>query len=241
MNKFILLSHPRSGTTYFASKILKVHPDIICLDEIFNRKKGKEIHNTLEKKYSIKPYYDPSYKGDRIAFIENYYNKLAKYYDVNNVGFKLFHSQLGPGLINTKLINTYKIILLRRMNMGKAAISWEIGVNTKQWGLKDKKDLPEIEINPEKIYEFINFYTRKLNTTENLLIKRNIPYLLLYYENLFTQQTLSKVGNYLNLDNYPKIKIVNKSLNNPSRYKKIKNIEIIRQQIIDMGYQDIYV
>lgn len=239
MNKFILLSHPRSGTTYFASKMLKRHEDIMCFDEILNKKRGKPIYDMLEKNYGVKPYYDDFYEGDKIKYLETFYENVHKESKCNHVGFKLFHSQLSPKIINQKLIFNYPIILLRRINIGKAALSWEIAMHTKQWGVKDKKDFEPFAIDLQSIKKFMNFYTRQLDRTELMLTENKIPYLLLYYENLFNKITFDKVSKFLGTTEFKRKFIQNKKLNSVSRYAMIKNIEEIRSFIIDLGYSDI--
>jgi len=220
--------------------MLKSHPDIKCHDEIFNKKRGKPIHVMLERQYKLKPYYDEIYNNNPIKFIESYYNKVRLKTDKKCVGFKMFHSQLSPHIINTYALQKIKIILLRRMNLGKAALSWEIATTTKQWDIRNKAELKPFEINLSNLKKFITYYNNQLNKSELILLENNIPHLKLNYEDLFQEYTYKKVSAFLDINEFKnKTASTSNKLNSVDRYKAIVNIKDVQQYLIDLGYDNI--
>jgi len=240
MTNFAVLSHPRSGTTYFISKMLKSHPDIKCHDEIFNKKRGKPIHVMLEKQYEVKPYYDEKYGNDQIKFIEEYYEKVRLKTNKKCVGFKMFHSQLSPHIINSYALQNLKIILLRRINLGKAALSWEIATTTKQWDIRNKAEIDPFKIQLPNLRKFINYYNNQLNKSELILLENDIPHLKLNYEDLFQAYTYNKVSAFLGINDFKnKTASTASKLNSVDRYKSIINIKEVQAFLIDLGYDNI--
>lgn len=131
---FIVISHPRSGSTYFCNRILSSNPDFFCYDALFSQKNP----NTIEYLNRLGlDFYDDN---DIDQYLEEHYCRAARYTGKNIIGFKIFIGHLTD--IDYKQIldnKNYKIILLHRKAIIKSAVSYQIAKRTGQWDHRDKK------------------------------------------------------------------------------------------------------
>lgn len=232
---FIILSHPRSGTTYLNNYILPSHPKVHCYDELFflsetTRKYLKKIGLSTRFDFPFNvftKFFSSEYSVYR--YIQAHHLKAKQYSGKNIIGFKLFPNQLKPHEIEYLFIKKkIPVIILRRKNMIQAAISYQIAKITGQWAYHSKKDFGEIVIDPSTIEDYFRKFADFLDHYEKLLSEYNIQYHKCYYENLFTLDTINKIFDFLSVEHIHKIPEGDKKLNTPDRYKKIKNLNEIQ-------------
>jgi len=252
--KFILLSHPRSGTSYFCGSILTQHNQIHCYGEIFNNPPG--IVKTLDE-LGMKPFKTDGMitkrlksliglNDDNYELYKTFLNELEEKTNDQKkseiTGFKLFPGQV-PDNVMYELLNECKIILLTRNRIELAALSYEIALRTGQWHKTGRNEtFKPFKARFGKMMKFIKFYEGKLKVYENYLKENNIKHLRVYYESLYTKETLDNVEIFLDLNKpFNDKNYKNSKLNNPERYKLISNFEVIRKQFINEGYGDLLV
>lgn len=240
---FVLLAHPRSGSTHFSVDVLSAHPAVFCFDEIFHE------HNYNSRKamadIGVLPYYldrkspSPRYAHE-LHFLEELTTTTAEKMAKKVIGFKLLLHQVEQSVL-MQILNTYKVILLRRQHALQAAVSHTIAMETGQWQFPRKKDYPPFRLDIRQLLEFINQYIKGLDDCERYMQQKQIEYLPLYYESLFTMGTLRSVEAFLSLDvPYPVLDFGRTKLNDRERYQAIENIEEIRATFMRMGFPDLY-
>lgn len=242
-NNFIVLSHPRSGTTYLTNYILASHSEVHCYDELFflsdTTKNWLNLigHNTM-KDFPFnyyKKYISSNYSLKR--YLINYTKKVQKFTGKNIIGFKLFPAQLKKNEIEYLLVDQLiPIVLLKRKNIIQSAISYQIAKITGQWSYKNKDDLEKFSIDTFEIEKFIKFNFDRLLFFEKLLIKHDIPFYKCYYENLFQLESINRVFNFLDVPPISEIPKGDKKLNTPDRYKKIINLKEIENKFCNDEY-----
>lgn len=249
MKKFIVLSHPRSGSSYLCAGlsgvcegILCSHKQIACFDELFNTTpKTIEILKSLgmspfprqkdticyRLRQSFKRQKDKKYQ----QFLQEFFSKVGTISNKKNIGFKLFAKQLPKHDILNLITNPdYKIILLRRQNMLQAAISYEIAKMTGQWNLIDAKDFA-IKANITRLKHFIKDNKESIRIFRKHLHKNNKKFLEIHYEQLYTLDTVNKIFKFLGVKEYKNYEFQNSKLNNAQRYHMISNAEEIEHKL----------
>lgn len=238
LKKFIVLSYPRTGSTFFCGGVLSRHKSIKCYDEIFN--------NTFRTKKILKELNIEPYKGlTEKRSVHDFLKELIHQTKTNNekleaIGFKLFVGQI-PTRAIIELMQDWEFIILRRYPIAQSAISYEIAKRTGQWGLQNKKELKEFSIRKRKVLEFCKKYSGALDELEIELIEHNKNYVSLEYRTLFQKQTLRKVEQWLKVEQqFNNFHFPKRKLNNAARYKKVLNIAEIEKETITKGYGYIF-
>jgi hypothetical protein len=226
IKKFVLLCHPRSGSSFFAGDVLSRHPEIHCYDELFNN-----TQNTLTflKKIGHRPFY----KGNTFAmnrFLDKFYKKTAETFNKKAIGFELFPFQLTDSLSDALLKKQkYFFIYLERKNILQAAVSYEIANKTGQWNIRQRKEFNSFEADIEELEKFILDYRQGMQRFKKILEKNSQKFITIFYENLFTQDTLDSVCEFLSITKIPNFQFRDTKLNNQSRYNLISNIQEVEK------------
>jgi hypothetical protein len=163
-------------------------------------------------------------------YINDYYKKTNHATKKRTIGFKLFPGQLRPKVFNLLLESKLsKVILLRRKNLLKAALSYEIAKRTNQWDVSQKKDFTPFQASIEDIKKFLFFYSYQLSAARNTIVQSRTPMIEVEYETLFTVESIKKIINFLNEPIEEKLfDLIKKgSMNNKDRYSNILNIDKI--------------
>lgn len=240
---FIVLSHPRSGTTYLNNFILSSNEIVQCYDELFNL---NDITKSWLKQMNFKtirdfPYYfytkiyNSKYTVSR--YVNDFARKSRKITDKEITGFKLFPFQLSSREIEHLIINLQiPVILVRRRNFIQAAISYEIAKATNQWDHRSKANLDNIEIKIENLHRFIRTYYDKLDYYEEVLRINNQKSFKCYYEELFLLDTINAIFDFLGAPKISEIPEWGNKLNTIDRYKKITNLNQIKLNFCNEKY-----
>ncbi len=231
---FVVLSHPRSGTSYFCNGILSGHEEIVCFDEIFNK---TEVTKRQLQKIGMQPFNFFRHFSRR-NFLNEVFLKSFEKYKTPNIGFKLFPRQVSKAYLEKVILNN-KVILLKRENVSQAAVSYFIAQKTGQWDFNSKKQIENLKVPFEYIDKFYSSYYKEINDCEKYLENRKVPFLKISYESLFTQETLILVREFLYLNkefsfNFRKIKV-----NSPSRYQILENFSVLNNYCKGKGYGDL--
>ena len=191
IERFIVLSHPRSGTSYFCGGVLSKHKYVGCFDEIFNNTANtlKVMDNLGMPPFNLTDYQDP------FDFLNVFFQKASEKRKKYIIGYKLFPNQIDKKNL-LQILQTHKVLLLHRLNMPQAALSYFIAKRTGQWGARTKEIFKPIVLNYAELLGFVQKYETLLNTCKDFLDTNKIPYLELHYESLFTQSSLEQVTEF---------------------------------------------
>jgi LPS sulfotransferase NodH len=224
MNRFVIFAHPRSGSTSLA-KVLAGSKDVKMCIEPFNEDYSKWDNNNR----NYKKYVKSTEKLDK-ALIEIF----KKYSAIKCLDYQL------PKRLYYQLLkkNDLKIVFLKRKNLGAAALSNAVAEQTKEWrkvkNIDIYSNLKPIKVS--KLEKWINYVGNLSETYLSFLEnRRKGDFLLLYYEDLYSdsfkinKQNILKICKYLEIsppgDNIikkhmtpPKVKI-----NYSNIYSKIPN------------------
>lgn len=223
-NTFIVICHPRCGSTYFCNKIMPSSPDVWCYDALFRQDRPPTIKHLHRLGLS---YYDDV---DIELYLENHYDKAAGYSGKNIIGFKIFNGHLIEDDLNIILDNTnYKKILLHRKSILKSAVSYQIAKNTGQWDHRDKMDFEPFKIDIDKCIDWINTNKLFIRNTRNYLASNNIKFHEIEYNEIFDIHCINGVFNYLGAHGISAIPRWGVPLNSTNRYKLIKNIDEVEK------------
>jgi|GEM_PF-4298165 len=246
-NCFIVLAHPRTGTTYFCNDILSSHEEVFCFDELFNQKGHIPTLTRLEN-MKLQPFDSLKYKAysfltnekkAHLGYIKDFKNRSQEIYNKPIIGFKLFPFQIPNDVLDYLIENTsIKFIVLRRKNIIQAAVSMFLLQFYKRRNSNDKKEFEEYEIDINWCKNFIERYNNSLNNSEVKLKKTPDRFLKIYYEELFEIDTINECYSFLNTKPIKVIPSGSEKLNSGKIYKKIKNLNQIQFELcnVENGY-----
>ena len=198
--KFILLSSPRSGSSWLAA-LLRSHSNTVMFTELFKDGNigysglGKCIDNSEE----LTRYRDRA----PLKFIDNIiFRKYPQ--DIKAVGFKIhcyYQPTKDPLLIWSYLhsIPDIKIIFLKRKNYLKQMRSFKLAKITNSWSANKKEKIPVIKIRLEK--EECSMFFKELEIFESFFEQafKNKSIYRIYYEDLLNNfpNELDKIQSFL--------------------------------------------
>ena len=230
---FIVISHPRSGSTYFCNRVMPSSQDVWCYDELFRQDKAPTVRhlNILGLDY---------YHGNYVEFyLNDHHEKAAKYSGKTIIGFKLFRGHISDHDLRKICENEiYNKILLYRKAIIKSAVSYQIAKTTGQWNPRDKKDFEPFKIDIDKCINWINIQRTFISSTKNYMESNNIKFHQIEYNEIFDVNCVNQVFNFLGARNISDIPPPKEPLNSFERYKMIINIDEVEKEIgsNDNGY-----
>ena len=125
--------------------------------------------------------------------------------------------------------------------MGQSAISYEIATKTGQWDIRMKKEFVPFEASINSVFNFCRYHKYELKVYKEYMDQHELEYLHLYYEDLFSDSTLSRVSEYLELEGFAKnYSFQSTKLNSLERYNKITNISKIREILLEYDMGDLF-
>lgn len=194
MTKFVVIAHPRSGSSFLCSKLLNKHDEIFCYSELFNT--GNAV-----TKFITELGLNPNGRKDCEKFLSNFYELAYKKFKKEVIGFKLFEDQ-AQSFLPFKLISdsNYKIILLKRKNILQAAVSYEIALHTNEF--HKKTDFEPFKIKAENIDSFISKYIKDHNEFKRYADENKHEIIEIEYETMFCLETINKMYEYLGVTKY---------------------------------------
>ena len=210
MNKFIIFSHGRSGSTRL-NLLLNQHPDITCCGEIFHR-------NPLQPDVAANQVFS-QHKELTLKNLNDCLIRRSEFEKTKAIGFKLLdyrynalnHEQSGV-LLND---NTYKAIIIERKNKLKGFISWKTAKLSGKWHIFKSQSGQEVsKINPYTIdikeaKEWIEISENFIAHTERILNSREDGFIKVYYEDFLhswdkTQSICNDIFKFIEVDNFYK-------------------------------------
>jgi hypothetical protein len=130
MIKFIIVGHPRSGSSFLAA-VLNQHPDVFCASEI--------LHVTPDQDGAA--YGRRILGGDSVSpsNLDEFLQKTARTERRSCIGFTLFdnrqHTLTDAEAASLVSRSNLRVILLIRQNLLKAFLSWKRGMESGLWHL----------------------------------------------------------------------------------------------------------
>ncbi len=236
--KFIVVTHQRSGSTYFCNTVLNAANNIFCYDELFNQKSNNTIkyleQNQIptyspEKDNSVRDYIGLSSRSIK-KYISLHENTISRNRLVEHVGFKLMYNQITHRQFESLLLDEeINIIVLIRKNQLKAAISLEIANIFNQWDFRDKKDIGDFVIDPERINYTLNKWKYQLWLINSLQKKTKRKFHFIYNENLSELTKINDAINFIGGTQLSKVPMWGTKLNE-NRYGKILNLHELENE-----------
>ncbi len=147
--KFVVLASPRTGSN-FVTEVLNQHSSICCYNEIFH-------NSTMDSAKELSPKETmQSIEWRNANPLEFLGNVWKQQHGKILTGFKLFFSH------NAKVINavlqdrTVKKILIRRKNIVRQYVSFQIGLRDNQWNCRStkKEAVQPMAIDPHELQQF---------------------------------------------------------------------------------------
>lgn len=226
MSKFIIFAHARSGSTSLA-RVLSESPDVKMSIEPFNP-------DYIKWNPKAKDYIKIAKDTKTLNFV------LTELFSEFNA-MKVLDYQLPKRLYFSLLKNKdYKVIFLRRKNLLEASISNAVAHQTNKWHMNEYSSEP-VDLKPlniKEIKKWIDYVGGLVDSYQKYLEKnRQGKFLLLYYEDLYSQdfdknkQTLKNICEFLEIelpnDNaiVKYMKPENAKINYKNMYKNIPNYD----------------
>lgn len=200
MNKFIVLSTQRSGSSFVCS-LLDSHPRIRCLEEIFMRRNRNAITYRSYRNASLRRRLE--HLLERRRSIESY---LAGVYDaqpdLDAVGFKLMYEQVQryPELVDWCRSNDVMVVHLIRMNALKTIVSRQVALKRGVY-LSTKPVKPvTVSLNTSRLVPELERAARLVDTNRSIF--SSLPYTELFYEHFLARrgEELGRVLSFLGCD-----------------------------------------
>jgi glycosyltransferase involved in cell wall biosynthesis/LPS sulfotransferase NodH len=231
MIKFVIFSHPRSGSNYLCS-LLDSHPEILCHFELFHPDKAyyslavndEEMHSYPLEKRDNNP-------GEFInkVFKSNMGRKA--------VGYKIFiwqSSEAHDILLNDR---TVLKIMLSRKNVVQAFVSMKIAEKTGVFTQPIYEPRPQgpqvkVNINVNDLMIFDHDIRNYLSNIKKTLDDSGQRYLELYFEDLFNQDIVDSIFSFLGIVKGEHKLLSYTTKQNPKPLKeKVENLETLKQEL----------
>lgn len=193
--RFVILNAPRTGSNYLCT-VLNSHPEILCHHEIFNpHVVGVARHLQLSG-------FVLGTMDERERDPEEFLQRVWRHpMGRQCIGFKLCWRQ-HPAALRAVLSDTgVRKIVLKRRNQIKSFVSLELARQTGEWVVYDDAPppgpRPRIRIDLASMRETIDFNRRYYEEIETTLAATGQGHLELFYEQLFSPDSLSSALRFL--------------------------------------------
>jgi len=233
--------------------LLNQHPDIKSYGQIF---KDNDTVREDMKRMGVNPYNGLMFDGtieqrqlfDRLEaspkkraaeedpsiYVENFFRVYERLMNCKYVGAKIHGGSIFIEKL-TEVLRTrkYRVILLHRENLLRAAVSWYVAKTTDHWvarkeGQRQKLDL---EIPLSHLEWFIENSRRDVRQWEAILKNNNIDYMDLTYECLCESDGIVDVFRFFGCNETYDLKSITYKLIDDSRYKEIRNYHDIKDAL----------
>lgn len=238
---FIVVSHQRSGTTKLCNDILSSHHNVFSFDELLNQPNHKPTDNALslfglESFYSLRSKIEGRILGSENRYLryhERFLKKMNEITHKEHIGFKLFKSQLPP-IVYDKMISdkNNKIIVLKRRNLTKAAVSTYLLLNKGQRNSKDKQELKPYLMDIDWCAQWIAKSRLDIRYTIEKLSECKKDFFYVEYEELFNLDKINELFDFLGADpinSFPSGGL--KKMSSDETYKKMINLNEFEESI----------
>ena len=253
MIKFLIITQPRSGSSFLTS-CLNSHPQIHCpRGSLFTKRNLSPIKGfkpgflTVDRKKS--PYYKYRSSSFKRQFAHRFRrNKLiheflsawyARYQESEAVGFKVNYSQISkyPATISWVKQNDVKIIHLVRKNLLKRHVSNKIAVTRDVHHSKEALKPIKVFIDPKILLE--DFRRRQNRFERYRKLFRDFPFLEVSYESMVADQNTEtgKVLKFLGMNQLMALTTDLVKVNPDSLGEIIENYDTVKQTLMDTEFK----
>jgi LPS sulfotransferase NodH len=242
MNKFILLSLKRSGSTYLVSA-LNSHPDIKCAGEIFKAINPLRI---IYPGFSYSKTKNENFKSkalhyfNRSKIVNDHLNKIYAQNTDTIFGFKLMPRQITrfPTTKTYIIKNNIPVILLIREHYLERLVSIKVASETKVFASKNTSNkINKITLNSQSIVHEIELMEKQSIEMKNLANQtKNIK---ISYEELTVtaiEESQKSIFNFLGVEHNNMEGATKKLIKNPL-YDVIENYNEIRKVLLASKYK----
>ena len=211
LSKFIILSSQRTGSTWLA-EMLNSHGHIFCEKELFQLSldRGRSNINFTKRAFLV-------YKNSTIFhwFISTIFREffVAHYLDIffSNAqnkcsGFKLMYDQIRkvPQVWKYICNQEIRVIHLKRRNVVRQHISWQLSLRNKKWGVYHKitQKTEAVWINCETLVADLTEIEREREIYTDLVKKNRLSFIELWYEDLCLdkENELGRIQEFLGVE-----------------------------------------
>lgn len=189
--RYAILCHARTGSNYLVNALAQ-HPDITGHNELFYEQRIYLASGTISDRHIL-----TKRDANKIAFLNDTLNQAST--PVRGFKHLLYYSaEITDYLIN----NEFHIILLERENILAQYSSLLIAEQTGQWTLRSSMKAPVIQ---KLMWDASDFdihcqkYIKDYEQMKQMMKQRSYPILHIYYKDLFKQEDLSSVFEFLEL------------------------------------------
>ena len=254
MIKFLIITQPRSGSSFFTS-CLNSHPQILCpRGSLFTKRNLSPIKGfkpdflTVDRKKS--PYYkyrSSSFKRQiahrfrRNKLIHEFLSAwYARHQNSEAVGCKVNYSQISryPATISWVKQNDVKVIHLVRNNLLKRHVSNKIAITRDQHHSHKPLKPIKVYIDPKIL---LQDFRRRQNRFERYReLFRGFPFLEVSYESMVADQNTEtgRVLKFLGIDQLMPLTTDLVKVNPDSLEEIIENFDTIKQTLMDTEFKD---
>lgn len=247
ITKFIIIAHPRSGSTWLVD-MLNSHPEIISCSELFFAYAVKDKPTwSGEKDILLKQAYLRKSKGIfkrlRPFSCFRYLDYVYSYKDsVNAIGFKLIYGQLlrSPETLVYLLNNKVHVVHLIRRNILDLILSWDASRLRKVMHSFDNVGQVQVDLNTSHLLDRLRWVDRKIRFAKKLFSHSGLPYIEVEYEALLSKySTFDDLLEFLGIEGgKQKLETPLKKLSRGSHKEIIANFEEVRSVLKGTKYYD---
>ena len=199
--RFVILHATRTGSNFLCT-VLNSHQDILCHHEIFNphviglarhlQGNGFQLGSMAER------------EGDPVGFLERVWRTpLGR----SAVGFKLCLWQHEAAYHAVLPDPSVRKIVLKRRNRVKSFVSLLLARQTGEWVVYDDHDAPaprpRVHVDHGELLDNIALHRCYYQQTEQALRQSGQDYVLLWYEDLLSQQGIDPALGFLGVAGQP--------------------------------------
>ena len=251
MTYFIILTNPRSGSTWFADTLNNIE-GIVCHDELLVKTQYRYDKTYLKsKEYLSKvkthPHWEYFRKRNQIKFFD--IGKFFEYFD-NKLseaecgGFKLMLKQIfrHPLILLFMLRRDFKIVRLKRENLLDIILSWEAMKYRKRGHNYEPVNQVQFHLDKKRVLKTLKSLDFWDKITDLVCYILPIPTYFISYEDIISDNekwyriiddiTQKKINNEI-----PMLKSKYKKSNTLDKYSMIENYEEIVRHIEKTKYK----
>lgn len=245
ITKFIIIAHPRSGSTWLVD-MLHSHPEIISCSELFYSFSIKDKPTwSGEKDILLKQAYLRNSKGIfkrlRPFSCFRYLDYVYSYKEsVNAIGFKVIYPQLwhSPETLVYLLRNKVYVVHLIRSNILDIILSWDVSKVRRVAHSFRNVGQVQVTLNTSNLLDRLKWVDTKIKLAKRLFSYSRLPYIEVEYEKLLSKYSkFDDLLNFLGIEGgKQKLETPLKKLRRGSHKEIIANYEEVRRTLKSTKY-----
>ena len=251
MDKFIILSNQRSGSTLLVF-LLDSHFQIQCWSELFQKidpNKLNKSHYPKHYKISWVQFYESSptrqflYKFRKSALVNKYLDNIytnTRDKNIQAIGFKLIYSQLEafPQVKDYIKKNNIKVIHCIRRNSLKTIISLETAKARRKFATREPLETIPITLKCDNLIDRLNKMSTLIKNYSEIRSHTNSYYEIFYEDLISNKETESrKLLDFLGISDYRILTTDLLKMNPDSIEDIVDNYEELKDTLQDSEYE----